>query len=294
MNAPNRSFDPNNPPFPQNPVPGQTWRNWTWNGCNWTTAPATGIRVLTQTFSSSGPYMPSPGLISCVVECIGGGGAGGGSGNPQNVLTYVLGGGGGGSGGYSRVTLQAAQVAGGVVVTIGAGGLGVPNGVGMPGGMTTFGALCVAAGGSGGQNCDASTGAGNGGNGAPSSGVGDISFPGACGLTGNFQDLAPASWFAASTAFGGWIFGGTVSEQVPSNDGVNGPPGIDHSGAGGGGAVINQAPSSVGSFAGGPGAAGFCIVTEYCWNDGTTAADCCDGAGAGVGRIAGVYDEEGV
>jgi hypothetical protein len=282
MNAPNKSFAANNPPFPQNPVIGQTWRNWTWNGCMWTTAPATGIRVLTQTFGASAPYMPSAGLISGVAECFGGGGAGGGAANPQDVLQYVLCGGGGGSGGYSRLTFQAAQVLGGVVVSVGAGGVGVANGVGGAGGVTSFGALCVANGGLGGNHCDANTGAGGGGAGAPA-GIGDIAFPGASGQSGVFQDLASGAWYSANDAPGGWIFGGTQTGLHASGTGTAGLPGVDHSGAGGSGAVINQAASSIGSFPGGAGALGFCVVTEFCWNDGV-AADC-DCAPPGRARV---------
>jgi hypothetical protein len=274
-----------NAPFPSNPAVGQTWLNWTWNGCAWVpniAAPA--LRVVTQAFPASAPYMPSAGLVSCTVECFGAGGAGGGAANPQNVLQYVLCGGGGGSGGYSRITLQQAQVLGGVVVTIGQGGVGVANGRGGNGGITSFGALCVANGGIGGQQCDAVTGAGVGGPGA-SPGIGDIAFPGASGMSGSFQDLAAASWFTASSALGGWIFGGTQSFDLPSSSGAAGPPGLDNSGSGGGGAVINQGAAALGSFAGGAGATGFCLVTEYCWADASAQpSDCCPpGARVAIG-----------
>jgi hypothetical protein len=270
------------PPFPSNPAVGQTWMNWTWNGCQWvsnTSAPA--LRVLTQVFPASAPYMPSAGLVSCVVECIGAGGGGGGVANPQAVLQYVLCGGGGGSGGYSRVTLQQAQVLGGVVVTIGQGGLVAPNAGGGQGGVTSFGAFCVANGGYGGQNCDANTAAGIGGAMAPV-GIGDVTFRGAVGASGIFQDLAAGAWFTANTAAGGQLFGGNSVLDCPSSAGIPGIPGWPNSGAGGSGAIMNQ--FATGSFPGGIGASGFCIVTEYCWAD-ATGDPCCDGEPSGA-RVA--------
>lgn len=274
----------NAPPFPVNPAVGQTWQNWTWNGCTWVAnAAAPALRVVVQTFPASAPYMPSAGLVSCTVECFGPGGAGGGVSNPQNVLTYVLCGGGGGSGGYSRKTLQQSQVLGGVVVTIGVPGLGAPDADGGNGGVTSFGALCVANGGFGGQHCDANTGAGVGGQGALA-GIGDIAFPGAAGQSGVFENLSAGGWFTASSALGGWIFGGNQSFDLPSGTGRAGPAGTDHSGAGGGGAVINQAGTAAGQFAGGPGAIGYCVVTEYCWAD-ASGDPCCDGGSSGA-RVA--------
>jgi hypothetical protein len=274
-----------NAPFPSNPAVGQTWLNWTWNGCNWvvnTAAPA--LRVVRQVFGASAPYMPSAGLVSCEVECIGGGGAGGGAANPQNVLTYVLCGGGGGSGGLSRIVLQQAQVLGGVVVTIGAGGAGVAGANGGNGQDTSFGALCVAKGGSGGAVCNGTTGAGQGGGFAPQ-GVGEVTFTGAAGFSGIFLDLASGSWYTATSALGGWIYGGTSSIDSPSGAGFNGPAGFGNSGAGGSGAIVNQAPNSIGTFAGGNGGSGLCVVTEYCWADASAQpSDCCPpGARVAIG-----------
>ena len=267
------------PPFPTNPVVGQTWQNWTWDGCTWT--PNTGgnaIRVLRQVFAQTGPYMPSAGLVSCDVECIGAGGGGGGVANPQGVLTYVLCGGGGGSGGYSRKMLQSSQVLGGVVVTIGQGGGSGPNGNGSFGGTTSFGGLCVANGGGGGVNCDADTGAGIGGPMA-TVGVGDVAFRGAVGQSGVFLDLAAGGWYTASNAAGGQLFGGNSVLDCPSSAGIPGIPGWPNSGAGGSGAVMNQ--FATGSFSGGIGASGLCIVTEYCWGA-ASEGDCCPPGGARV------------
>jgi hypothetical protein len=141
--------------------------------------------------------------------------------------------------------------------------------------MTTFGALVIANGGSGGQNCDAATGAGNGGRGA-TQGTGSVTYGGASGLSGQFLDLASGSWYTAQTALGGWIYGGTATLEASYTIGLNGPAALGNSGAGGGGAVMNQA--ATGSYAGGAGASGLCIVTEYCWNDGVASA--CDPCGS--------------
>src|SRR5580704_13026830 len=139
------------PPFPVNPQFGQFWNSWVWNGSRWVCTSGSGMRVVTQVFHASAPYSPSPGLVTAVVECVGGGGGGG----PCAESTVTIGGGGGaGSGGYSRVTLAAALVLGGVNVTIGAGGFGgnpLPDGIANAGQPTTFGAMCVANGGGGGQ-----------------------------------------------------------------------------------------------------------------------------------------------
>ena len=82
--------------------------------------------VVVRVFTASGPYMPTPGLQGCVVECVGGGG-GGGVGQATGAGT-IVGGGGGGSGCYSRGSFSAIMVMGGVMVTIGAGGAGATSG----------------------------------------------------------------------------------------------------------------------------------------------------------------------
>lgn len=266
----------NAPPFPLNPSVGQWWQNWIWNGANWVCSQATGVRVITTTFTASGPYQPSPGLVSLVVECIGGGGAGGNSGNPQGVTTFVLGGGGGGSGGYSRITLAAALVAGGVNVTIGAGGDGLSSGPvwGQDGQATTFGAFCVANGGKGGQLCDASSGAGLGGDGAEM-GTGDVTFSGASGNNGMFLD-DPGGWVTAAGGMGGVTFGGNRLNASPSNSGAQGGNADPGTGAGGGGAILNQVQGTgANQWPGGSGGSGLCVVTEYCWADAGSGVDDC-------------------
>lgn len=224
--------------------PGSTW---TWQG----------TRVTVQVFTASGTYTPSPGLVSCVVESIGGGGGGGPAISPGP--TYILSGGGGGSGGYSRIALPAPLVVGGVPVTIGAGG--APNTDGL---ATTFGALCVANGGGQGVGNNASGGWGQGGDPGPP-GTGDVTLPGNAGNNGVFLVFPAAVEYAGSGgAMGGAMWGGTIASPLTGVGGTaNGSGGWNGTGAGGGGGGVNQALLGA-SAQGGPGGAGLCIVTEYC------------------------------
>lgn len=217
------------------------------------------IQVFT-TAGSTLTYIPSPGLITAVVECIGGGG-GGGSAGPTGTATEVFAGGGGGSGGYSRKVLNAALVLGGVNVTVGAGGASM-----AAGGATSFGALCVAnGGGPGGSNNTGSGQLGSPGAGA-SAGVGDVVFVGSFGTMGMTQVNVPAGmWEAAPGGRGGEILGGATSFPVAPGA-IGGSAGVNPSGAGGSGAVVNQNMTS-NTYPGGSGASGICIVTEYCSGD---------------------------
>jgi hypothetical protein len=236
----------------------------------------TGVTTLVQVFTVSGTYTPPPGLISLTVECIGGGGGGGFAETPVAPPYWQVSGGGGGSGGYSRKTLPASLVAGGVIVTIGAGGVPGPSGSAPT--ATTFGALCVAnPGEGGGTNIGGAAGADNngvGGNGAPP-GVGDIAFPGNAGETGiatSYTAVTPGNLFPQ--AMGGSMWGGTA------NDGFAGAPGqigggtaAPNTGAGGAGGLVNQ--QSGADVNGGNGASGICIVTAYCWAGATGGGSGC-------------------
>jgi hypothetical protein len=281
-----------NAPFPSNPAVGQTWLNWTWNGCAWvpnTAAPA--LRVVVQVFNQSAPYMPSAGLVSCTVECVGGGGGGGGaiaSANIPTVSGWALGGGGGGSGGYSRITLQQAQVLGGVVVTIGqggAGGVGGQTGLAGVGGATSFGALCVANGGQAGQNGDLANNDWGAPGGRTSPGIGDITAPGSAGSIASafYWATGGANGVATSGSGGPSYFGGMGANWLATmgqTPGVNGDSGSVGAGGDGGVSATSTAPGN-----GGAGGDGICIVTEYCWADASAQpSDCCPpGARVAIG-----------
>jgi hypothetical protein len=282
----------NAPPFPPNPAVGQGFQSWVWNGSRWVCTAAPGIRIVTQVFPASAPYTPSPGLMSLVAETWGGGGGGGACAQAPNTIG---GGGGGGSGGYSRVTLAAALVLGGVNVTIGAGGFGgnpPDSSESLPGGATSFGSMCVANGGLGGISNNSGVSWGSPGPGAPV-GVGSVVFPGNPGLPGTSTTVDPSDPFTnASNGAGGAIAGGGgLVTLVTSGVGAAGSPGLGP-GAGGSGAVINQA--SVGVLPGGTGGNGMCIVTEYCWADAMDDGGCgCAPTGGARVAIGGPQDWQG-
>ena len=253
-----------NAPFPLNPTVGERFQSWVWNGSQWVCSPATGVQVITTVFTASGPYMPSPGLVSVQIECLGGGGGGGCA---VGQATYMGSGGGAGSGGYSRKTLAAALVAGGVSVTVGAGGLGgIAPGAATAGAATSFGALCVANGGLPGNGVGNGTqGMGDGGGGGPVTGaIGDVTFQGAAGESGNIVGTPAAGSFEHS-ATGGQIFGGNNRGPNFGAGGIlNGANGHANSGSGGAGGAYNQTTVDAN---GGNGGSGLCTVTEYCWAD---------------------------
>jgi hypothetical protein len=265
----------NAPPFPANPAFGQYFGNWVWSGSRWVCTNTNGVRIVVQVFRASAPYTPSPGLISAVVETVGAGGDGGAA---AGVAPFTNGGGGGGSGGYSRITLASGLVLGGVNVTIGQGAQvagGTEFDYGPSGGPTSFGSMCVANGGTGGGgNAAALAIWGFSGPGALP-GIGDLALPGNPGGVGT---SLVENTFALNCigGFGGSIWGGGgISNLVGS--GATGPgfPGTGP-GAGGSGACTNNNPTTE-EQPGGAGAAGICIVTEYCWAD---AID--DGCGCGT------------
>lgn len=260
--------------FPPNPQPGQRWGGWTWSGSRWVCTRLQGVFTNVQVFSASGPYTPTPGLMSATVESVGGGAAGGGV--QTASATIALSGGGGGAGGYSRVTLAAELVLGGVNVIVGAAGQRSGVGlVGGNGGQTSFGAFCVANGGLGGManGLSSAVGYGNGGLGGSLAGaIGDIVSAGNPGLPGtilvsNLGTEIPIP--GGSGAAGPWGGGGfTVfvgaGQFEPGGDGM-GP------GAGGGGGAVNNV---TGAETGGFGFSGACIVTETCWADTGDDGDC--------------------
>jgi hypothetical protein len=216
------------------------------------------------------------------IEEIGAGGNGGAG-------ASGAGGGGGGSGGYSRIALAAGLVLGGVNVVIGLGGSVAPlpppaNDYSAGGGATSFGALCVAnGGGGGGGNASGLNIWGWPGLGAPV-GVGDLALPGNPGGIGTTQNAPAGSYTNVQSGAGGAIWGGGgiqalmgVGGYAPGNPGM-GP------GAGGSGAVQNEITTPV-AQAGGQGANGICVVTEYCWAD-TIDDGCGCGPTSGQARVA--------
>lgn len=208
---------------------------------NWRRA---GSNVTVQKFTSSGTWTKPAGVAYAIVEVIGGGGGGGGAASAASVT-----GGGGGGGGYARVVLT--SLASSVTVTIGAAGTGGTAGDnnGVSGGATSFGSLCVATGGIAGQY--------------PSN---DFTADGGIGTTGDMLSAgeagvmdrdAPAISADRSARGGDSAFGAGGKSRFTSG---TGNAGRNYGGGGAGG--YNDA-STLANRAGGAGAAGFVIVTEY-------------------------------
>lgn len=205
-------------------------------------------QVNKQTFTSNGTYTPTSGMKYCIIECWGGGGGGGATANTAaNQFIWC---GGGGAGSYSRTVATAADIGASKAVTIGTGGTGGSAGAnpGNNGAATSVGALCVANGGSG---AAASNGIGGAGG---TAGTGDIAGTGAPGQSGSTGLTTTGSCIAgagASTSIGGG--GNSRSTTGTGNAGTG-------FGSGGAGGVSLTAG---GSAAGGNGAPGFVMITEY-------------------------------
>lgn len=283
----------NGPPL--NPSVGQRFQKWTWDGSSWRCAGA-GSQIIIQVFNASGPYTPSPGLITAIVEAVGAGGGGGGAlgalnGPPPTIEGWMVGGGGGSSGGYARSALPAALVLGGVMVTIGQGGaVGQPvaNTTGGPGGSSSFGALVVANGGLGGNasvivsgTLDATRGQGGARNTVGL--IGDLAVYGNAGEHGTSQVFNPG--FTSGVVFGGRGGGSYFqSAEVGVPHSATGTPGLNgFFGAGGGGGASAYVSTPV---IGGLGGNGIVVVTEHCFIDAAEPIEDCGVAGMGRARVA--------
>jgi len=288
----------NAPPFPLNPSIGERYLNWVWNGARWVCSQSRGTRVIIQSFGGAGgdfPYQPSPGLVTVVVETIGGGG---GSGSvSSDDAGWLLTAPGGGSGTYARSALDASLVLGGVIVHVGLGGLGglVGPGTAGPGEATTFGALVGAPGGGGGGNTLVAGGVatfgaiGQGGAGPGGTIGGKVVWHGSDGQVGQNTHYStnPPAHIRIVGGRGGEMFGGASTVVCPYNSAVPGIAGDDHTGAGAAGAALNL---FVGSAAGASGGVGLCIATEYCWADAADDCGCGDQSFGVNARVAVTHD----
>jgi hypothetical protein len=210
------------------------------------------------TFTASGTYTPTAGLIYAIIECVGGGGGGGGGQSPGAGAGYAIGCGGGGSGGYSRTVKSAAQIGASQSVTIGAGGAGVSNANGNAGGTTSVGTLCVAQGGSGGTGGGGYFAAGAGG--VIAGAVGDVIAAGAPGVNGMLSgDVATGTRSESGAGGSSFYGGGGVGIGTGAGTAINGNAASSYGSGGGGGGSYNVGTS----FSGGNGSAGVVIITEY-------------------------------
>jgi hypothetical protein len=145
-----------------------------------------------QVFTASGSFTVPAGVTQLRVRVLGagGGGAGASAGNA---------GGCGGAGGYAEgiYVVTPGQV---ITVTIGAaaGGGASGNNAGGNGGTTSFGALCSATGGNGGQNTGSTYAGGAGGVGAG----GAINVGGSAGSDGG-SIITSVNGMGGASAFGG-------------------------------------------------------------------------------------------
>lgn len=216
-------------------------------------AQVAGITAVTkQTFSASGTYTPTAGMLYCVIECWGAGGGAGGQSNSAATATVT--GGGGGSGGYSRTLATAATIGASQTVTIGALGTGGSAGTnaGNAGTATSVGSICIANGGSGGAAGSGNSPAGGAGG---TAGTGDITGTGAPGINGTAIIISTGGGSPGGTGGSSSIGGGGLAKVAQGNG--NSATGF---GAGGGGGLSTAAGGAV---AGGNGTAGFVIITEY-------------------------------
>lgn len=210
-----------------------------------------GRLINTQVIIVSGIYIPTPGTNTVEVEIVGGGAAGGGTISTSASTTCA--GGGGGAGSYSRSGRLTSGFSG-VTVTIGAGGTGVLGATGGSGSTTSFGTLLSAPGGSGGtcfptSAIPNSSAGGSGGSIAVGGLVNGSGSPGMFGLFVSTTGVTSGS--GGSTIFGGGAVGLNFSQNGRAATGF---------GSGGSGAA---AGTSQGTFTGGAGRPGVCIIREY-------------------------------
>jgi len=220
-----------------------------------------------QVFTASGNYNPPAGLSSALIFVQGAGGGGGGlTSGGVNVFCVSSGGGGGGC---SISLLSAATIGALQVVTIGAGGIAgsvVPTNGGN-GGDSSFGALIIGKGGSGGTlRAGSATG-----NLTVDRGLGGIAGTGNIKLVGGDGGTPIASQSGAAGGalghgnggFGGSSFfsnpqPGPILININASSNVNGLNGKLYGGGATGAACI----SGDGPNSGGVGAAGIVIVFE--------------------------------
>ena len=224
------------------------------NPMTWANIPGGGASTVNvQTFTTSGTYTPTAGMIYCLVEVVGGGGGGGGV--PTTTLTDCASAGGGGAGGYARGLFSASTIGASQAITIGAGGSasGTGNNPGGNGGTTQVGSLISASG-------------GLGGNGDPASSYScQIGGLGGSGTGGDFQTTGNPG----GTGFGiaaGFVFGGNGGSSFFGGGGItasfrgNGQDGVSYGGGGGGACNANSGATP---YSGGSGAPGIVVITEY-------------------------------
>jgi hypothetical protein len=237
------------------------------DGTNWVVID-TNVVVNVQTFTANGTYTPTAGMQFAIVEAIGAGGGGGSITGSATVTAFA---GGGGAGGYSRALLTAAQVVtdgGSDFVTVGTHGNGGASGAVNNGGAGGNSGVSSAAGLTGTLRCQANGGgAGAGSNGSSTLGtassggtVGTGNIVAGVGQAGGFCGFLSAGepitgGIGGSTQWGGGGVSAVASGSAQAGGAATGK------GSGGAGACANNVASNA---AGGNGADGYVVITEYC------------------------------
>lgn len=218
-------------------------------------------QIVMQKFPASGTWTPTPGMIFCVIECVGSGGGGGGV---AGASGYGLSAGGGGAGSYSRTVASAAIVGASQVVTVnnpgagGAAGGGSGANVGGNGGTVSVGSLCIANGGVGSSFANTSQSSAGGGGGVV--GTGDLAVPGNQGQYGTYITATGLAMVCFSGQGGNSPFGAGGPPGAAATSFSPGSTGLGY-GSGGSGATV---ANSTATAAGGAGAKGIAVITEFC------------------------------
>lgn len=210
------------------------------------------VKVVLQSFTASGTYTPTTGMMFSLLESTGGGGGAGGVASSTN-----MGGGGGGGGGSTSIALKtAAQVGGSQTVTIGASAAGgsAGNNNGTAGNDTSIGSLCVGKGGSFGAGAAANSNGAGGAGGV--SGTGDISIVGQAGKDGSGATVSTTNSPGSDGGSAGLGFG----HGGRGKDLSNGPAGSNYGGGGAGGSDRGAG----GNRSGGAGAQGVALALDFC------------------------------
>ena len=213
------------------------------------------VIIKKQSFTASGTYTPSAGMICATIECVGGGGGGGAA---PTVASTTLSGSGGAGGNYARKLVTAADIGASKAVTVGSGGAGGVQGTsnGGAGTATSVGALCVANGGNGGSNSQTTTPWVNAPGSAGSAGTGDLLVN---GEPGGYGSVSPSATVVPSGRGGGsgLLFGAGAGSAFSITTAV-GFAGGSYGGAGSGGHAVTSNAN------GGAGASGVVFITEFC------------------------------
>ena len=219
----------------------------------------TTINIIVLDTPGAGTYTPNTNLLQATVECIGGGAGGQGTGTSGSMANI---GRSGGSGGYVKKLFSKSALGAMQPYFVGSGGAGGAAGIndGANGTDTTFssGGSLLTAGGGQQRGTNFLTGGGGTATG------GDINIPGQAGYPGNSPSQTTAWTIGVGGPGGNSMYGsggsaaiGSGASSTPYQSGFNG---TGYGSGGSGGAV---AQGSVPNVAGGNGADGVIIITEY-------------------------------